>query len=159
MNKNDLLKKIRFIVENEGCEGADGYSGLLEFLKYVPSETDVDIILKTLQNKICDDYDYVLEIMEDEHEENLDMVDHFIYVLNRALQSDPDAIQNLINHRVKCNTVLAEDPTIQIGLQDDEYVVGMLGIINGLLGVDENSCGFISAVFDDDGNLIKFQRH
>ena len=82
-------------------------------------------------------------------------------MLNRALEKDPRAIMDLIEYRIPCEPVLAEDPTIQvtgeessIGTEDgdvvyrNDYKIGLLGLLNGLFGVDEEGWGFIAAVFD-----------
>ena len=98
-----------------------------------------------------------------------DAVSQALLVLNRALAADPDAIRSLIFRRVPCNEALADDPTIQVcRAGDDEShpdtcAVGMLGIINGILGTyPADSCcagaGPIAAVVDDDGMLSGFQR-
>ncbi len=63
----------------------------------------------------------------------------FVDVLNRAFESDPSAIHALMCNRVPCNGTLAGDPTIQVGIAPVEgpnYIVGTLGLINGLLGLD-----------------------
>jgi len=92
-------------------------------------------------------------------------VEKAIEVLNRAVKSDPDAMDKLFNHRVPCNEILAEDPTIQVrghrtkgwsiddtkGIvikEESNYKVGLLGILNGIFGVDEESWGFISMIED-----------
>jgi len=73
-------------------------------------------------------------------------VEQAVEVLNRAYDVDPVAMQNLIRNRVICTEELAEDPTIQVGeLVDGIFEVGMLGIINGIFGADENSIGHIAA--------------
>lgn len=87
-------------------------------------------------------------------------IKHTIDLLNSALISDRNAVEKLVGQRVKCNKTMAEHPTIQVGTvenQKNKYEVGLLGILNGLFGVDEKGYGPISAVFDDD-KLIKFVR-
>ncbi|MBP2657890.1 MAG: hypothetical protein H6Q69_922 [Firmicutes bacterium] len=98
------------------------------------------------------------------------IIDHVIEILNQAVKADSDAIARLIICRVPCNETLANHPTIQVGaiinktsacgkseegLNIQRYEVGLLGIINGLFGVDENDYGFIAAQFED-GELIGF---
>lgn len=77
-------------------------------------------------------------------------VEHAIEVLNRMLEADPVATKNLFLAHVECNEELAQDPTIQVRgykVQDDDpaHSVGILGVINGLFGVDEGGWGPISA--------------
>lgn len=54
----------------------------------------------------------------------------------------------MINFHVPCNNAIAEHESIQVGTyrpesQDSGYSLGLLGIINGLFGVDEEHYGFI----------------
>lgn len=87
-----------------------------------------------------------------------DIVDHALSVLNRINKADPETISALINNRVICNEKLAKDSTVQCGSKEpDVYTVGLLGIINGILGADpETKYGPVEAVMDDAGNLLKF---
>lgn len=80
-------------------------------------------------------------------------IDDIVDVLNQAAASDPVATGNLIAQRVKCNTKLADHPTIQVS---PEQTVGLLGIINGIIG----SCGMkpIAAIVNTDGTIHKFIR-
>lgn len=75
--------------------------------------------------------------------------------LNELVKIDAGALKMLIDHRVICNEELALHPTVQVRETDDCYLVGMLGILNGLFGVDENEIGFITAVFQE-GELVEF---
>lgn len=90
----------------------------------------------------------------------MDPVDQAIEVLNRIHKTDPTVLPELISYRVECNLELADDPTVQVGREKTHgvvYKVGLLGIINGLFGVDENGWGFIYANFEKD-ELIDFSR-
>jgi len=93
-------------------------------------------------------------------------IEQAIEVLNEAFKLDARTIQWLINNRVPCNAELAGHPTIQVkaiqrrhiyGGEPVRYEIGLLGIINGLFGVNENESGYIAAEFDDDGKLIGFK--
>jgi len=77
-------------------------------------------------------------------------LDDAITVLNRAVEADADAIYKLVEQRVHCNKTLADDPTIQVGNYHEagKFSVGLLGILNGLFGVNEKGWGAIAAVFD-----------
>ena len=81
-------------------------------------------------------------------------------VLNRALSSDPEAIRKLFAYRVECNEKLVNDPTIQVRCRDGEPpTIGVLGLINGLLGVDEHEQGYIFSIIDeDDEGLTRITR-
>jgi hypothetical protein len=100
-----------------------------------------------------------------------------VEVLNRALEADPDAINELFDYHVPCNDKLAGDPAVQVKVEyglsgyrvwcndklardsavkvkveykfaGPKQTIGILGLINGLLGVDENGWGYVRAVYD-----------
>ena len=88
--------------------------------------------------------------------------------LNEALKLDPVAVQGLFEHRVPCNDALRDHPTIQVAAAGAEPVpgepardqasVGILGLLNGLFGVDERSWGHIAACWDvESGTLLRFE--
>jgi hypothetical protein len=100
-------------------------------------------------------------------------IDQAIELLNQAVLTDREAIAALISNRVSCNEALANHPTIQVvaiinktracgksepGLNIERYEVGLLGILNGLFGIDENGWGFIVAHYDDSGTLLGFKK-
>lgn len=81
--------------------------------------------------------------------------------MNDLLLLDRSAISKLIESRVSCNQALANHETVQVvnikPESDPEYKVGILGLLNGLCGVDEDGFGFIVGEFDeDDKTIIKF---
>jgi hypothetical protein len=91
---------------------------------------------------------------------NMDIITQAVNVLNEALESDPIAMNQLINLRVMCNENLARHPSIQVG-KDNRYQhvwwVGLFGIINGIFGVDDEGWGFIEAEINDaDGMVVRF---
>jgi len=75
-----------------------------------------------------------------------------INLLNEMLALDARATYRLISSRAACNKELGDHPTIQVL---DIGEVGLLGVLNGLFGVDEEDYGAIAAVFDN-GELIEF---
>lgn len=84
---------------------------------------------------------------------NVEVADRIVEVLNRAHSQDPHAIAQLIDARVMCNRNLAEDPTIQVGVdpETDRYRVGLLGILNGIAGQIQTGrltgYGYVAAVY------------
>jgi len=91
------------------------------------------------------------------------LIDRTIVFLNELLKLDPQAIKILIEKRVPCNEALADHPTVQVQAREkkDEpgFAVGVLGIVNGLLGIDADGWGFVCVVVDTDtGDLIEFKR-
>lgn len=90
---------------------------------------------------------------------NSEIASHVVSVLNRALKADPIAMYHLFSHRVPCNAALTMDETIQVRQEPTQDTVGILGLINGLLGVDERGYGPITAVVsdDDDNRIFEFR--
>jgi hypothetical protein len=77
---------------------------------------------------------------------------HAVAVLNRALEADPDAINELFtaDRRPSCNEALANDPTIQV-MKDPNYTgwsIGVLGLLNGIFGIREDGNGYICAIYN-----------
>lgn len=84
-----------------------------------------------------------------------ELAQRFVDILNDALSQSPDAINELINNRVICDSEFAKShPTIQCGKRGEESTVGMLGVINGLCGVDHRGYGPIVAV-TEEGDIQK----
>lgn len=86
-------------------------------------------------------------------------LDELVSFLNEALALDPVAMQHLVNHRVSCNQKMADHPTIQVRiLTGSDTVLGMIGLLNGLFGINDDGSGPIRAHYNDHGDLIKFSR-
>jgi len=73
-------------------------------------------------------------------------VEHALKILNRMLEEDPVATRNLVLTHIQCNEDLSKDPTIQtrsynIPNEEPAYSVGIMGVLNGLFGVDEGGWG------------------
>lgn len=90
------------------------------------------------------------------------LADQFILVLNELVGVDRKALETLIEFRVPCDEFLADHPTVQVSVSGEGEAkscqVGLLGILNGLVGVQEDGWGYITAVFDDGHRLEKFVR-
>jgi len=72
-----------------------------------------------------------------------------IAFLNHMLEIDPQATRDLIETRVPCNAEMADHPTIQVQAYPGEaFQLGVLGLINGIFGVDEEGWGPIAACFE-----------
>lgn len=70
-------------------------------------------------------------------------------------------MQALFAHRVPCNSALRDHPTIQVAADGDEDIpggaqasVGVIGLLNGLFGVDERGWGHICGHWDDQGHTL-----
>jgi hypothetical protein len=90
-------------------------------------------------------------------------LDRAVELLNEALKLDHDTIEALVEYRVGCNKDLAEHPTIQVGLDATKksgFIVGMLGILNGLFGASSQGGG-IRAIYDDKAKtkLLRFEKY
>lgn len=86
-------------------------------------------------------------------------VSEVVGLLNELLRLDPEAMHNLVEGRVQCNEAIADHPTVQVSgrVNGDgtTYEFGILGLLNGLFGVDEKSYGAISASYEE-GKLVEF---
>lgn len=85
-----------------------------------------------------------------------DPVRRAISVLNDALARDPDAVRELVNARVPCNAALAAHPTIRAGRYGEVFRIGVLGLINGVLG--DSPSGAIGAEGQVDERTGRFRR-
>jgi len=119
--------------------------------------------------EICDDHfetdrSYrqacaIVAVLNGENPSRIATVEHAVKVLQRAFEADPDAISKLVRNRVKCNCALSKDPSIQVAPTGSDGIlggwhVGLLGIINGIFGVDEESWGAIAAKYCDETNTL-----
>lgn len=90
-------------------------------------------------------------------------IDEVIEYLNELAGLDREAIAKLIDSRVPCNNKIADHPTCQVQEEPDGIhvvtKVGILGVINGMFGVDKKGRGAIKAdYFDVDGKFSSFIR-
>jgi hypothetical protein len=94
-------------------------------------------------------------------------VDEAVAVLNRIHEKDPTVLPALLAHRVECSEELAEDETVQVEAfpadnhsrsRDGGFRVGVLGVLNGVFGLNGDR-GWIAAVVDrETGRLLRFER-
>lgn len=70
-----------------------------------------------------------------------------VAVLNRILEADRAAVSELVlRSKVRCNEKLANDSTVQVKQRNGWCEVGLLGVVNGLFGVDAKVYGPIVAI-------------
>ena len=93
--------------------------------------------------------------------EDIKLAQRVIDFLNELVAIDREAVEKLIETRVPCNQALTDHPTVQVScLPGQQHVVGMLGILNGLVGAKADGWGYIMADFDntiEPMKLIKFR--
>ena len=85
-----------------------------------------------------------------------DSVKRAVAVLNDALERDPEAITKLFNLRVECNDRLEGHPFVQVSLYGGTRKIGLLGLLNGMLG--ESPTGVIGArgsVDPETGRMVR----
>jgi hypothetical protein len=58
-----------------------------------------------------------------------------VELLNEMHRLDSAATAALVSARVPCNDALAGHPTVQVGIRAEGCVVGLIGVINGILGM------------------------
>ena len=87
-----------------------------------------------------------------------ELAGRIVAFLNDLVELDKPAVAALIANRVPCSQAMADHPTVQVGGPREAYRVGMLGILNGLCGIDSRGWGGVVAVYDGpDGALVKFR--
>ena len=86
------------------------------------------------------------------------VVKRALVVLNDALDRDPAAITQLINARITCNKKLTKHVSVQTGVYGDEYKVGVLGLINGILGYKRGGIGAEGDVDARSGRFLRIRR-
>ena len=70
--------------------------------------------------------------------------------LNELHVLDPHVISDMVEKRFPCNKALASHPTCQVIPGYVGNIVGMLGVMNGLCGVDDMGRGAIAACYHSD---------
>jgi hypothetical protein len=90
--------------------------------------------------------------------EKIALAQSLIEFMNELVKIDKNAIHALIETRVICNKELVGHPTVQVSLPENSEIasVGLLGILNGFVGVDNEQWGYMTSIYDDDGRLIGF---
>lgn len=84
-----------------------------------------------------------------------------VSALNEALRADPLALQQLLAVRVPCTEELGRHPSVQVMQEaDGSRTVGVLGLINGCLGVIDGGplagWGWVTCVLED-GRPVRFE--
>lgn len=98
---------------------------------------------------------------------NSALASQVVDLLNDLYRLDPDAMHDLIETRVRCNSLLAAHPTVpaQAPEDGDGGLVGILGLLNGLCGswTAETAprpylafFGPICACYSEQGRLLGF---
>lgn len=89
-------------------------------------------------------------------------VDEAVAFLNSALAIDRVAMTALMVTRFPCNEALANHETIQVMAVEKTYLVGGLGLLNGLFGIREDGMGHgmghILIEISEDGLIQRFGR-
>lgn len=85
-------------------------------------------------------------------------IDDTINLLNELLKIDHECIYNLVNARVGCNNLVEDHPTVQVtSFGSNVPVVGIIGILNGLFGVNDKGFGPISFEMAND-KILEFKK-
>ncbi len=99
---------------------------------------------------------FVMQSQSTEEEKTARAQDVIRY-LNHLLEVDRHALFRLFDFRTPCNSELADHDTVQVGVRDGESVVGLLGIINGMLGVRPDGWGYVTMSLVEDGRIGRFE--
>jgi hypothetical protein len=77
--------------------------------------------------------------------------------LNRLLEVDRNTVECLFDIRVPCNDAMRDHPTVQVITTPNGARVGLIGVLNGLFGVDQKDRGHICTIHDEEDNLLRFE--
>jgi hypothetical protein len=80
--------------------------------------------------------------------------------LNEIAQCDANAMRVLCETRVPCNETLRNHHTVQVLVDrnGEHPTVGLLGILNGIVGIADNGWGYIAGIFDlKTRELLRFK--
>lgn len=83
-------------------------------------------------------------------EQQEELANKFVQFLNELYDLDPKALSLLIRHRAKCNDAMMNHSTVQCY----DNLLSMLGLINGFIGTDENGCGLVAVMHDNDTDKV-----
>ena len=90
------------------------------------------------------------------HKEKVQLALEVCAYLNELLEADQLTLHRLVETRFRCNSKLLEHPTAQVDASNGTPMIGLLGIVNGLIGVDDNQWGYVSALYGSNHELQKF---
>ena len=81
---------------------------------------------------------------------------------NELIERDQEAMSHLVSNRVRCNRAMAHHPTVQVQQAGPSeggrlWEVGVLGVLNGLIGIDKEGWGCLSATIDPGGTLLRVE--
>lgn len=101
------------------------------------------------------DVDHAVDRMRRMDDEQF--AEEIIFRLNNLIQN-PDArdlVTKMIDQRIQAGGWVESHPTIQA---TESGRVGLMGIINGLVGRQESGWGYVAVQTDSDGTICQFQR-
>lgn len=83
-----------------------------------------------------------------------------IAMLNEIQQLNPELMTDITMTRYPCNHAIRDHKTVQAHCFGDSSIekpkVGLIGILNGLIGIDKNHFGPIAAILEENGTLNGF---
>jgi len=84
-------------------------------------------------------------------------LDEVVGFLNSLIRLDAKAMKGLVESRVPCNEHLSAHETVQVlRTENGTLEVGVLGLLNGLIGIHDSGWGYLSVELDEYGNLLRF---
>ena len=71
-----------------------------------------------------------------------------INLLNTVLKNDYRTISALFDIRIFCNAKIAKHKTIQVMELRGNYMLGFIGLLNGMFGIDKEGYGGIEIQYE-----------
>lgn len=83
----------------------------------------------------------------------------FVDILNDALATDNEAIQQLFRYHVDCNEAMTQHPMIQVVMDPMTHKgkLGILGILTSIFGIGDEGFGCIFSIVDHNHNILRFE--
>ncbi|MFA7120750.1 MAG: hypothetical protein WC277_04680 [Bacilli bacterium] len=88
---------------------------------------------------------------------DVELASDVVDFLNDLVEVDGEAVEKLFECHVPCNKGLADHPTVQVAKQHGGWKVGMLGLLNGLVGKNEAGYGPIEMMTSNGGVVRGFR--
>lgn len=90
------------------------------------------------------------------HKQKVQLAMEVCAYLNELVEADPQTMYRMVETRFRCNEALTDHPTAQVDVSSGTASIGLLGIINGLIGADADQWGYMAALYGSNLELEKF---
>lgn len=101
---------------------------------------------------------YDTQANEETVAKQLALANHICEVMNTLLALDPKAVKELVCTRVRCNAYVANHSCTRVVTTGAGELLGLLGVLNAIIGVGVNGEAVLFAVCTaHDEKIVKFE--